>query len=576
MEMEHTSNIHKLIFHSRNRMLVVQFILILLTLPIWALADPLDDLKSQTGPKALSGTSFDKAAIALSSGYVEVAVAANGNFTMGTLLGDPDNSLDDNKRILYGHPDPGTGASTLRVDNQDYWNFGAGGSQLPLPVSGPTTSGQSNLTVWQVGDIKFTQHLKLTAGDSGRLDTLCMEYTAYNQGSQSHEVGIRLFLDTQLGSNDGAPFRVPGAGYVITEQELLGMAVPQSYLSFDRLLHPSIQTQGTLTGGTSVTPDRVVWGNWTHLNDTPFDCTIDPRLSLLGDSAVALYWNPTPLAAGQTRRVATYYGLGDIEVNEGALTVGLYGPAQLSLENGLYAPNPFTVTTFVSNPANVKDVTSEEVQAELLLPEGLALNPGETAVHNLGPIAVGVTTQTTWQVLAEASGGQDLTYSVQVTKTGIDPLLVSRTIHLPTAEVTLHPGFEEGVPLGKGLVQSSLGIADIDQDRLDEIVVGGADGSLYGYNGDGSAVVENLENPGALFTGMAGIYSTPTLADVDLDKRVDLLFGNDAGVVYHLELRLSSDSTKIIKESLSLPPVLLPKAMPKAAPAKGEEDDTGR
>lgn len=139
--------------------------------------------------------------------------------------------------------------------------------------------------------------------------------------------------------------------------------------------------------------------------------------------------------------------------------------------------------------------------------------------------------------------------------------------------VTLHPGFEEGVPLGEGLVQSSIDIADIDQDGLDEIVVGGANGTLYGYNGDGSAVIEDLlGRPGALFTGLAGIYSSPTLADVDLDRRVDMFFGNDNGVLYHLELRLTSDTIETVSKSFSVPEVLLPKA----APAKGEEDDTGR
>ena len=549
--------------------------------PINASADSLDPLKEQFIKEAQSRASTPKAPIVLSSEYVEVAVDRTGNFTMGTLAGDPDNPLDNNKRILFGHPFPGTGAVTLRVDGQDSWNlselFSSGSARLPAPVSGPTTSGEGNATVWRVGDIQLTQLLRLARGDSGRLDTLLMDYTMANLGNQSHEVGVRLFLDTQLGTNDGAPFRVPGLDFVTTEKELLGSAIPQFYLSFDRLLNPTLQTQGTLIGGESVIPDRVVWGNWGHLNNTPFDFTVNPSLSLLGDSAVAVYWNPITLTAGQTRRMATYYGLGDIEINEGELTVGLFGPSQLTIENGQFIPNPFTVTTFVSNPFNTKEEISEEVQAELLLPDGLSLLTGETAVHNLGVITAGVTTQTSWRVLAGGAGGQDRTYSVEVTKAGIDPILVSRTIHIPQADVTLHPGFEEGVPLGEGLVQSSIGIADIDQDGLDEIVVGGADGTLYGYNGDGTPVIQDLKlRTGGLFSGLAGIYSTPTLADVDYDRRVDLFFGNDNGSLYHLELRLSTDPGVIDGESLSIPEALLPKAVPKAEPAEGEEDDTGR
>ncbi len=545
---------------------------------IHASADSPGTLKEQFLKEAQSKTSIPKSLIALSSEFVEVAVDTTGNFTMGTLAGDPDNPLDNNKRILFGHPFPGTSATTLRVDGQDFWNLTdlfSSGSKLPLPVSGPTTTAGVNTTVWRVGDIQLTQHLRLAAGDSGRLDTLLIEYTVQNMGIQSHEAGVRLFLDTQLGTNDGAPFRVPGLDYVTTEKELLGSAIPPSYLSFDNLLNPTVQTQGTLIGGLSVIPDRVAWGNWGHLNDAPFDFIVIPNLSILGDSAVAMYWNPAILSPGQTRRMATYYGLGDLEINEGELIVGLYGPTQLTIENGQLIPNPFTVTAFVSNPYYTKDVTSEEVQAELALTEGLSLEPGETAVHNLGVIAVNATVQTSWRVLATGPGGQDQVYSVQVTKAGMDPILVSRTIHIPQADVTLHPGFETGVPLGEGLVQSSIGIADIDQDGLDEIVVGGADGTLYGYNGDGTPVIQHQElklRTGGLFTGLAGIYSTPTMADVDYDKRVDMFFGNDNGSIYHLELRLSTDPGVITGKSLSIPAALIPKA----APAEGEEDDTGR
>lgn len=149
---------------------------------------------------------------------------------------------------------------------------------------------------------------------------------------------------------------------------------------------------------------------------------------------------------------------------------------------------------------------------------------------------------------------------------------------IPPSGVSLHAGFENGVFIGKGLVQSSISIADIDEDGLKELMVGSPDGSIYGYNGDGSPVIPNqILNPGTLFTtpGKASIFSTPTTVDTDLDNRVELLFGTDGGVIYHLKLLLSSDvidnGTKTLK---SFPePILLP--APKDTPARGEEDDTG-
>ena len=150
---------------------------------------------------------------------------------------------------------------------------------------------------------------------------------------------------------------------------------------------------------------------------------------------------------------------------------------------------------------------------------------------------------------------------------------------------SLHPGFENGVPVGRGIAQSSIGLVDIDEDGLPEIVVGGNDGVLYAFNGDGTPVVDpDLElkgglvldaTPGALFKTLDGspILSSPTLADVDLDTRVDLFWGTDGGEVYHLELRLTSDpplELKVGSGRRSFPGI---KAAAPRKPATPEEDD---
>ncbi|MCG3197454.1 MAG: hypothetical protein GHCLOJNM_01940 [bacterium] len=547
----------------------------------FAAQDPMELRKANPGAYADKG-----AAIELFSEFVEVAVDPSGAFTMGTRTGDPDNPQDDNKRLLFGHPFPGTGGTTLRVDGSDFTNYANG--TLGSVVQPPQTSGGVNTTIWQAGDILFTQRLSLVSGDSGRADTLSMEYTATNNGAVSHQVAIRAFFDTQLGDNDGAPFRVPLIGDVTRETELLGNAVPQSYQSFDDLSNPTVQTQGTLIGGMAVRPDRVVWGNWGHLNDTPFDFTVNPNI-INSDSAVALYWNDQPLGPGQSRTVVSYYGLGDIEVVGGDLVVGLVGPGELTIQNGSYNPSPFTVTAFVSNPAPAVKTIHTGVVAELQLPPGLVFAPGETASHPLGELPDGAATQTSWQVLATGNPNGLLGYSVLVTAPGIQPISVPRSILVPPLQetpVALHPGFEQGVPIGDGLVQSSIGIADIDQDGLNEIVVGGADGSLYGYNGDGSPVLEPMGTKGqplpfgSLFQTLDGapILSSPTLADVDLDRRVDIFFGTDGGEVFHLEIKLSSDGMKSVDDLISSPhgTAISSSPIPRAAPAPGEEDDVGR
>lgn len=154
---------------------------------------------------------------------------------------------------------------------------------------------------------------------------------------------------------------------------------------------------------------------------------------------------------------------------------------------------------------------------------------------------------------------------------------------------SLHPGFESGISLGRGIVQSSIGLGDIDQDGLPEIVVGGNDGVLYAFNGDGTPVVSQvparkgesgLDLPyGGLFRTPDGtpILSSPTLADVDLDTRVDLFWGTDGGEVYHLELRLTSDPPLDLKRKSFVAPVRRSETSPvRMAPAPDEDDDVAR
>ena len=117
---------------------------------------------------------------------------------------------------------------------------------------------------------------------------------------------------------------------------------------------------------------------------------------------------------------------------------------------------------------------------------------------------------------------------------------------------TLHPGFENGVLIGGGVVQSSLAAEDIDMDGLPELVVGGNEGILYAFNDDGTPVLDqSVEGKGFPIPAAIGqlyapgdgapILSSPTLADVDSDRRVDVFFGNDAGIVFRLEVILSTD-----------------------------------
>lgn len=150
----------------------------------------------------------------LSNEFIEFAVATNGRFTLGTTGGNPDTLNDNNKLMLYGHPNPGTSYTTLRINDINYI-YGDG-----IFTLNPTfdKDNNSNISEQKFGDIKVKQVLSIVKNSAtDRDDVLEIKYVVTNVGTTSPNIGTRIMMDTMLGNNDAAPFRVPGYGSVTTE-----------------------------------------------------------------------------------------------------------------------------------------------------------------------------------------------------------------------------------------------------------------------------------------------------------------------------------------------------------------------
>ena len=119
-------------------------------------------------------------------------------------------------------------------------------------------------------------------------------------------------LDTMLGSNDNAPFRIEGIGNVTTEKEFIGDSIPQYWQAFDSLTNPTVVSQGTFIRGNNLKPDKVQFANWRRLESTLWNYQINENSSN-GDSAVAVTWDEKTLRAGETRTYTTYYGMSEIQ-----------------------------------------------------------------------------------------------------------------------------------------------------------------------------------------------------------------------------------------------------------------------
>lgn len=362
----------------------------------------------------------------VSNSYIDIVVEPSGKYTMATTGGNPDIRTDDNQLLLFGYPSRYTSYLTVRIDGVDYYYIGLDGYK----VSGPSVSGNSIITSWRIGDISVTQKISITTSSTtGREDTALFKVSITNNGNAARSAGARFLFDTMLGSNDAAPFRVPGVGDVTTEREFNGSNVPTSWQAFDSLTNPSVISQGTLA--TSTPPNRFIMANWGNLYHAPWYYEVQ-RDSSNGDSATAVYWNPVSLLPGRTVEYSTAYGLGGLTVSrsEGVLSLGITSPTNVESRDA------FTVTAYIQNTGST---AVNNLNASIIVPPGLALVPGEMSGKSIGTLASQDNTQVSWNLQATGTGAMN--FSVSVSASNAAATSASRTINVApvrnsTASVT--------------------------------------------------------------------------------------------------------------------------------------------
>lgn len=243
--------------------------------------------------------------------YIEFFVAQseysgeNGKFTIGNTGGNPNYTSDDYMRLLFGHPSPWSSYTTIRINNTNY-----------IFMSDKTQYDPDDLkavSTMEIDGVLVTQTLKIIENEgTGLKDTVQISYTVNNRSGMTKNIGIRIMLDTMLGYNDGAPFKVPSLGNVTRERELVGNAIPAYWQAFDSLTDPSVFAIGTFYKEGDRKPDKVqftAWGN-VYDSDCAWNYSIDPYTDVTYDSAVSIYWNSTSIPSGSSTKVSTYYGVG--------------------------------------------------------------------------------------------------------------------------------------------------------------------------------------------------------------------------------------------------------------------------
>jgi len=365
-----------------------------------------------------------------------------GRFSVGTTGGDPDRVGDEHQHLIYGGEEPWTSYTTVRIGNQN-WVYGnptnrrAGKSgTYGQVVQPPTIVDDSLVSSWQLGPILVTQTLSFARSiTSGLMDTAKIEYELVNTDIVSHMVGMRLVLDTMLGQNDGAPFRLEDRA-ILTDTVFYSHELPGFWQAFDSLSHPQVISQGTLMGGEVTPPSRVYFSNWGSIVDGLWDFNYQPGRDFMRagefdlDSAIALYWDQEPLRPNESRIYTAYYGLGGVTITPGELSVALTAPWQVKADQR--HRETFTIVAYIENTG---EGDARDVSATLRLPAGLELfNDTDSFKRHYGNLAVGETYQTSWQVIPTGEHTGDVTFEVLVEATNSESSLARRNIQIVTPD----------------------------------------------------------------------------------------------------------------------------------------------
>lgn len=259
-----------------------------------------------------------------SNDYLEVSVLNSGRFTIGNVAGNPNYSSDDDEKLLYGHPSPGTSETLISIDD-DYEEYFA--------ASSTTVSSGKSVSTMQINskNILIIQTLSLiSSGNASYDDTVQVNYRVVNRDNNSHRVGIRIMLDTMLASNDDAPFRITGTGNVTSAKVYSGSAVPASYQVYDNLDYPTTLATGYLYRTNDRKPDLVQFCNWGEIESSDWNHSVSDG-DYLGDSAVGVYFNPVTVSAGDSTSVNTYYGVAvGASISEAGHGIGYSGNKDVS------------------------------------------------------------------------------------------------------------------------------------------------------------------------------------------------------------------------------------------------------
>lgn len=305
----------------------------------------------------------------LSNNFIKVTVDnATGRFGIRTVEGQPIRKKDQNVNLLFGGDDPKTSFTTFRIDGTDYifgnpYKFAPNifSEVITLPLVENPNGTQQLETIWKIKGVAIKQILMLYMDPNDRKNAgnVNVRYEVYNGSGARVELGSRILLDTMVAGKDGPEFQI-GTAYrapLTVERKLVhdpvAAGIPEADAAYYKLppywvmrdnldLSNPLATNVIAYGFNNISESRInvvdemIVGHWNGLANTKWDYEVNPNLDFTrdtndygtADSAVAFYWTPKPLEAGQSASFETIYGLGEIVAPDKVFSIRFLDPVQ--------------------------------------------------------------------------------------------------------------------------------------------------------------------------------------------------------------------------------------------------------
>lgn len=366
--------------------------------------------------------------VIISNSYIGAIVDKSGTFSIGTVT---DKTKFANN-LLFGYT-----VSNSFLFNTSNATVSVDGTRTAfVPEKAVSVDDKTVVATGHVGNIEVVQTVTFEKNlATGRDDVAKITYKYTNNDTVSHETGCKILLDTMIGDNDKAPFRVPGVGDITRGTKFLKNDMPAYWQAFDDIESPKVIAQGRFYKNESEAPDMVLFGNYIDLNASKWDEKFSQNVEN-GDSAVGIFWNERTLKAGRSVTYTTYYGLSDLtQDNSGKVGLSFTGDtfaAQVDYLNDLPVYNEMIYTAYLHNLTN--DSLSN-VKASIQLPEGFELvdASGNSLERTVASLPKGKVTQIDWRVKIDPTKVKPSeVYDVSVNMTnGDESKTLTRKTHIP-------------------------------------------------------------------------------------------------------------------------------------------------